>query len=78
MDRYRRLREFTYYFHFYPKEGQIAIQFSGERPRFYPMSYTYKECVEDFCDRKGYEFHQMLTQFGTHHGSGHFEYYRHI
>ena len=72
-----RLMESTYYFRPCPKAGQFAFLLEdGESPKFYPLSYTYKECLEEWCERMGYEFHQMLRQYGTFRGHGHFEYYR--
>lgn len=69
--------EGMYYFQPCHKAGQFAFQLSGVSIKFYPLSYTYKECVEDWCERMGYEFFRLTEQYGTYRGSGYFEYYEH-
>lgn len=73
-----RIFEGCYYFRCYSKKSQFVIQFSGEAPRDYPLTYTYQECVEDWCDRYGYGFGRLKRQVGVYWGSGYFEYYKHL
>lgn len=71
----RRLMESCYYFQPAPKFGEFAFQLANERQRFYPLSYTYKECIEEWCERKGYEFCRIVIQYGNYRGNGNFQYY---
>ena len=60
----------------YHRSDTICLVINHELVSHYPFSYTIKECLEDYCSKKGWDFHHMYSaMLGEGAGHGRFYYF---
>lgn len=56
--------------------GKVYLTISGYRVGRYPLSYTFQECIEEFCDKVGWNFNMSTQERFSSWVTGHITFQR--